>query len=149
MVVERMKHVPPIVVSATDMCWRYLLGGRYAHSSNYHVCIVSGQLFGVPNAVIYMTKSTLQRWRRIRDFGHATLDNVVSVLYGLAEPAEFVAALRNSPPVSEGTQLYSVAMSPPAEKLTFSISLYRTLSHTNIGEMIYARGFSDLSRIIN
>jgi hypothetical protein len=66
--------------------------------------IASTQFYGVPNVVIYMTKSTLQKWKRINDFAYTMLDTVLSVLDGLEEPAEFVSALRKLPPNIPGTR---------------------------------------------
>ena len=108
--------------------------------------IASGQLYGVPNAVIYMTKSTLQRWKRIKEFSYAMLDTVLSVLDGLEEPAEFVAASRNLP-VIDG-KLTAVPMGATGN-LACSVFMYRTLSHKRIGAMSYEGEFSDLNRIIN
>ena len=111
--------------------------------------IASTQFYDVPNAVIYMTKSTLQKWKQIDDFAHAMLDTVLSVLDGLEEPAEFVSALRKLPPNTPGMRADSVAMGNPAEKLVSSIFLYRALSRKRIGEMSYECVFSDPSRMIN
>jgi hypothetical protein len=111
--------------------------------------IVSGGFYGVPNAVIYMTKSTFQRWKRIKEFATVMLNTALSVLDELEEPAEFVSVLRNPPPVSDGTRSDSVAIKIPVKNLVFSISLCRTLSRKLIGETSYESGFSDLSGIIN
>ena len=77
------------------------------------------------------------------------LDTVLSVLDGLDEPAEFVSALRNLPPASDGILANRLAMSTPAENLAATIFLYRILTSKNIGEASYECGFSNLSRIIN
>jgi hypothetical protein len=107
--------------------------------------IATAQFYGVPNAVIYMTNSTLQRWKRIKEFAFVMLDTVLSVLDGLEEPAEFVSASRNFvPPVSGGTQ--SDVGTPP-ELLALSIFLLRTLSRKRIDTMTYKCGFPDLSKI--
>ena len=103
------------------------------------------QFYGVTNAVIYMTRSTLQRWKRIKDFAYAMLETVLSVLDGVEEPAEFVSALRKLPPLNDGAQSYKVSMRTPVEKLTSSIFLYRALSGQRIGAKSYEGGFSDLS----
>ena len=63
--------------------------------------IASGNFYGVPNAVIYMTKSILQRWMRIKEFANAMLNTVLSVLDELEEPVEVVSALRNLPPLND------------------------------------------------
>jgi hypothetical protein len=111
--------------------------------------IASGGFYGVPNAVIYMTKSNLHRWNRIKEFASAMLNTVFSVLDELEEPAEFVSALRNPPPVSDGTRSDSVATEIPTKNFVFSISLCRTLSRKIIGSASYEREFSNLSRIVN
>jgi hypothetical protein len=114
--------------------------------------LASVQLYGVPNAVIYTTKSTLQRWKRIKEFAYAMLDTVLSVLDGVAEPAEFVSALRNLPPVSDNTLLNPDSLpksGTPVKNLAASIFFYRTLSRKSIGAMSLEGEFSDVSRIIN
>ena len=111
--------------------------------------LASGQFYGVPNAVIYMTKSTLQRWKRIKEFAYAMVDTVLSVLDGLQEPAEFVSALRKLPSGSDVKGPDSVARDTPAELLASSVFLYREYSRKKIGEMTYERELSDLSRIIS
>jgi len=111
--------------------------------------IASAEFYGVPNAVIYMTKSTLQRWKRVKEFGNVMMDTVLSVLDGLEEPVEFVSALRNLPPASDPTQGGSLPQwSTPAEKLASSILLYRQGAWKNISEASYKGGFSEISRII-
>jgi hypothetical protein len=91
-----------------------------------------GQFYGVPNAVIYMTKWTLQRWKRIKEFAYAMLDTVLSILDGLEEPAEFVDAMRNLPLCSDATRGDRLAMTTTAEKLASSVFLYRELSRKRI-----------------
>ena len=104
--------------------------------------IASGQFYGVPNAVIYMTRSILQRWKRIKEFGFVMLDTVLSVLDGLDKPVEFVSALRNLPPVSDGTRAANMAMGTLVEQLASSIYLFRSLLHSNrIGTMSYKGEF--------
>ncbi len=49
--------------------------------------------FGIPNAVIYMTKEKLERWTRLRDFAYALIDTVLFLVEELTEPASFVTAL--------------------------------------------------------
>ena len=91
-----------------------------------------------------MTKSTLQRWKRNKEFAYAMLNNVLSVLDGLEEPVEFVSALRN--------QLSGSRQPPaggPAETLACSISFYRSLSRKQIGEIPYKGEFSDVNGTIN
>ena len=106
--------------------------------------IATEQVYGVPNAVIYMTKSTLQTWNRIKEFAFVMLNTVLSVLDEVEEPAEFLSALRNPPPVSGDTR-----SDTPANKLVFSISLCRMLSGQNMGTRSYKGGLSDSSRVIN
>jgi len=90
--------------------------------------LASGQLYGVPNAVIYMTKSTLQRWKRIKEFAYAMVDTVLSVLDGLQEPAEFVFALRKLPSGSDIKGPDSIARDTPTELLASSVFLYHEYS---------------------
>ncbi|KAF8814010.1 hypothetical protein BYT27DRAFT_7206382 [Phlegmacium glaucopus] len=97
--------------------------------------IASGQFYGVPKAIIYMTKSTLQRWERLKEFAYSMIDTVLSVFDGLREPAELVTALNNLPPT--GDSLRPVSMSTPEEKLASWIYLYRSFSRQKIGEMDY------------
>ena len=106
--------------------------------------IATGHIHGVPKAVIYMTKSTLQTWSRIKEFAFVMLNTVLSVLDEVKEPAEFLSALRNPPPVDDDIQLRT-----PANKLVFSISLCRTLLGQNLSTKSCKGGFSDSSRIIN
>ena len=108
--------------------------------------IATGQFYGVPNAVIYMTKSTLQRWKRIQEFAYAVLDTVLSILDGLEEPAEFVSAMRNLPPDSDARPGDRFAMTTTAEKLALSVFLYRVLSRKGIGALTYECEFADLNR---
>ena len=84
--------------------------------------IATAQFYGVANTVM---KSTLRRWKRIKEFAYAMLDAILSSLDGLEEPAVFVSALRNPPSVNIDTRWDCVVMSLPVEKLAFSISLYR------------------------
>ena len=111
--------------------------------------IASTQFYDVPNAVIYMTRSTLHKWKRINDFAHAMLETVLSVLDGLEEPAEFVSAWRKLPPDAPNTRADSMGKGTPAEKLASSIFIYRALSRRRVGEMPYECVFSDLSKMIN
>jgi len=91
--------------------------------------VVSGQFYGVPKAVIYMTKFTLQRWKRLNEFADAMLNTVLSVLDGLEEPDEFVSALKNLPSIDAYTRRSaSLRKETPAENLACSIFLYRILS---------------------
>ena len=110
--------------------------------------IASGHFYGVPNAVIYMTRSTLQRWRRLKEFAYAMLDSVLSVLGGLEEPAEFVAALSNLP-ANEARGSANVPMGTTVEYLACSVHLYRLWSRERIGAMSYEGEFSNLNRTIN
>ena len=110
--------------------------------------VASAQFCGVPNAVIYMTKSTLQKWMRFKEFASAMLNNVLSVIDGLKEPAEFVSAMRNFSPINVKTALDAIK-GTPVENLAASIFVYRTLSRKHIGEMPHKGEFSYLNRTIN
>lgn len=87
--------------------------------------------FGIPNAIIYMKKETLERWTRVRDFAYALIDTVVPLVEELTEPASFVSALRN---VSLDPQhLANTANSTtPAEKLAICFAFTRALSKKKI-----------------
>ncbi|KAF8814014.1 hypothetical protein BYT27DRAFT_7250425 [Phlegmacium glaucopus] len=102
--------------------------------------IASGQFYGVPKAMIYMTKPTLQRWERLQEFAYSMIDTVLSVFDGLREPAEFVTALNNLPPIDDSTRAETILSTPsssPAEKLAFCIGHYRLLSRKKIRGMSY------------
>ncbi|KAF8814008.1 hypothetical protein BYT27DRAFT_7250420 [Phlegmacium glaucopus] len=102
--------------------------------------IASGQFYGVPKAIIYMTKPTLQRWERLKEFAYSMIDTVLSVFDGLREPVEFVTALNNLPPIDDSTRAAGILPTPgssPAEKLAFCICVYRLLSRKKIGEISY------------
>jgi len=99
--------------------------------------LASGQFYGIPKAIIYMTKPTLQRWKRLKEFAYAMIDNVLSILDGLREPVEFVTALNNLPPVDDSARSDQFSMSTPAEKLASCIFLFRSLSRKSIGMMSY------------
>jgi hypothetical protein len=107
--------------------------------------VASGQFYGVPKAVIYMTKSTLQRWVRLKEFSYSMIDTVLSVIDGLREPAELVNALNNLPPNDDSTRaedLLSIPTSSPAGKLAQTIGFYRFLSRKKIREMSYESAIS-------
>ena len=112
--------------------------------------IASGRLHGIPSAVVYMTKLTLQRWRRINEFADAMLNTVLSVLDGLEEPDEFVSALRNLPSIDAYTRrLAELRKETPVENLACSIFLFRILSRKLLSDFSVKGEFSDLNRIIN
>ena len=76
------------------------------------------------------------------------LNNVLSVIDGLKEPAEFVSAMRNFSPINVKTALDAIK-GTPVENLASSIFVSRTLSRKHIGEMPHKGEFSYLNRIIN
>ncbi|KAF8967548.1 hypothetical protein BDZ97DRAFT_1803931 [Flammula alnicola] len=98
--------------------------------------IAVGDFFGVPKAISYMTTSTLQRWKRIKQFANVMIDAVLSVVDGLGEPVPFVAALNNLPPIDHRVP-HAVVTHPstPAEKLASCVYLCRVFSRKNIGEL--------------
>lgn len=107
--------------------------------------VASGQFYGAPKAIIYMTEPTLQRWKRLKEFAYAMIDAIFSVLEGVREPVEFVTALKNLPAsVEDNARSDKVAMSTPAEKLASCIYLYRALSRKGIAEIPYECMFSAL-----
>jgi len=107
--------------------------------------LASGQFYGMPKAIIFMTKPTLQRWKRLKEFAYAIIDNVLSILDRLREPMEFVTALNNLPPIDNGARSDQISMSTPAEKLASCIFLFRSLSRKSIGAMSYEGPFSVLA----
>ncbi|KJA28613.1 hypothetical protein HYPSUDRAFT_34056 [Hypholoma sublateritium FD-334 SS-4] len=92
--------------------------------------------FGIPDAVIYMTKETLERWTRLRDFAHVLIDTVLVLVGELTEPASFVSALSN---VSLDAQhLANTAnYSTPAEKLAICFAFTRALSKKKIVQLSF------------
>jgi len=112
--------------------------------------LASAQFYGVPKAILYMAKPTVQRWERLKEFAYSMIETVLSVLDGLREPAEFVVAMNNLPPIDSNARSDDIAMSTPAEKLALCIFLYRSLSGKRIGAMPYegaSSGFGKPCRI--
>lgn len=107
--------------------------------------LASAQSYGIPRAIIYMTKPTLQRWKRLNEFAYVMIETVLSVLDGLREPVEFVTALNNLPRDHNTQPPDDVARSTPVEKLALCIFLFRYLSHKNIHEMPYESMFNSSS----
>ena len=99
-----------------------------AKSLEYHS---TATFFGIPNSVIYMTKETLERWTRLRDFAYALIDTVLFLVEELTEPASFVTALSN---VSlDAEHLANTAnYLTPAEQLAICFAFTRTLSKKKI-----------------
>lgn len=58
-------------------------------------CLSVLSFFGTPNAIMYMTKDTMARWVRLKDFSHALVEAVLSMVDKLTEPSTFVEELRN------------------------------------------------------
>ena len=110
--------------------------------------MAAAPFYGVPNAVIYMTKSTLQRWRRINEFSYAMLNTVLSVLDGLEEPAEFVSAMKNLPPFDGNFPAESVPTGTVGN-LAFSIAFFRVASRKSMIAVSSKGEFSYLYRIID
>ncbi|PPQ96157.1 hypothetical protein CVT26_004792 [Gymnopilus dilepis] len=99
--------------------------------------IAAGQFYGVPKAIIYMTKPTIQRWKRLKEFAYSMISAVLSVLDGIREPEEFVHAMNNLPHADDNVRGRDLSMATPAEKLASCVYLYRTLSRKNVGVMSY------------
>ncbi len=78
-----------------------------------------------------MTRETLERWTRLRDFAYALIDTVLFLVEEITEPASFVTALSN---VSlDAEHLANTAnYSTPAEQLAICFAFSRALSKKKI-----------------
>ncbi|KAF8149157.1 hypothetical protein B0H34DRAFT_197165 [Crassisporium funariophilum] len=97
--------------------------------------LATGNFYGIPNAIMYMPRETLDRWKRLKQFSWAMADAMLSVIETVHEPASFVLALNNLPKGSSAGLKNKLAMESPAEKLAACVYLCRVLSRKSITEM--------------
>ena len=97
--------------------------------------LASGNFFGIPNAVIYMPKAILKKWKRLEEFSRALQNAMNATFENLHEPTSFAMALRNLPEADESNIKNSIPMSTTAERLATCVYLCRALSRKNLIEM--------------
>lgn len=103
--------------------------------------LVSGNFFGVPDAVIYMPSVILKKWKRIERFSRALHDAVTSVLGDISEPDSFAIALKNLPEDDRSSIKNCIQMRTTAERLAACVCLCRALSRRNLIEMDFDSKF--------
>ncbi|KAF8799183.1 hypothetical protein BYT27DRAFT_6873048 [Phlegmacium glaucopus] len=96
--------------------------------------LASGNFFGVPDAVIYMPRVVLERWKRLERFSRALHDAMISVLEDLHEPTSFAIALQNLPE-EHRSSLKGIPVNTTAERLAACVCLYQILSRKKLIEM--------------
>ena len=105
--------------------------------------------FGMPDAVIYMSRNVLENWRRLKRFSEAMLDAMTSVLDDLQEPSSFVEALDNLPnrrrssPNRDGRRDASEGVDVsegPAKRLAYCVYLCEILATKKLEYMTVEGG---------
>ena len=105
--------------------------------------LATKQLFGIPDAVIYMKRSVLENWNRLERFSYAMLDAMKSVLDELDDlevPSSILEALKKLPnwrrSIAEHGGLPLVDFSAePADSLAYSVYVIDFLSHKMLEDL--------------
>lgn len=95
-------------------------------------------VFDTPNAIMYMTKDTMQWWMQLNIFAKTVIETTLDVLGGLQEPATFTTALNNLPNLGAlgdpGLALNAATSTPPT-KLAYCVMFWRDLSKKRLTNM--------------
>lgn len=95
-------------------------------------------VFDTPNAIMYMTKDTMQWWIRLNIFAKTVIETTLDVLGGLQEPATFTTALNNLPnlgALADPGLALNAATSTPPTKLAYCVMFWRDLSKKRLTNM--------------
>ncbi|KAF5323687.1 hypothetical protein D9619_012868 [Psilocybe cf. subviscida] len=95
----------------------------------------SGNFFGVPDAIMYMTKEKIAAWKLLSDFGKMVLTSTLQYIDTLREPESFcrLVEMQNSPNFDPK----AVKPNTPPEMLSLSLYLCRVLSKKSVVAMTY------------
>ncbi|PPR02184.1 hypothetical protein CVT24_011372 [Panaeolus cyanescens] len=95
----------------------------------------TGNFFGLPNAVMYMSDEEKGKWKRLERFSKAVIRAMVRIIQNIKEPAFLVAALKKLPTEHKAKLQGSLAMNSVAEKLAACYYLCYVLSKKRIDNM--------------
>lgn len=95
----------------------------------------SGNFFGVPNAIMYMSKEKIAAWKLLSNFGKMVLNCTVQYVDTLREPESFCGLLdkQNSPDFDAK----SIKPDTAPEMLALSFYLCRVLAKKSVVSMTY------------
>lgn len=91
--------------------------------------------FSFPNAVIYMTKDTRERWTKLKTFAHALIETVLCMADELTEPASFTTAMHSV--YHDIRRLVNTPNPTPPEKLALCLTLCRIMPRDDILQVAY------------